>query len=129
MLGIKVLYITQMTELLPLIIEPNSLLHQVSDDVELVNDDLRIFMDNMLFSMHHYEGVGLAAVQVGVLKKVIVIEIDPELANGIPQPMFLINAKILNCSKEIKEFKGEASVSIRKGKKIVAYDYAITLAW
>lgn len=31
--------------------------------------------------------------------------------------------------KEIKEFKGEASVSIRKGKKIVAYDYAITLAW
>lgn len=31
--------------------------------------------------------------------------------------------------KEIKSFKGESSVSIRKGKKIVAYDYAITLSW
>jgi activator of HSP90 ATPase len=31
--------------------------------------------------------------------------------------------------KEIKSFKGESSVSIRKGKKIVSYDYAITLSW
>ena len=31
--------------------------------------------------------------------------------------------------KEIKNFKGESSVSIRKGKKIVAYDYAITVSW
>ena len=94
-----------MAEILPLVIEPNQLLHRVSSDVEAVDDVTREVMGSMLLSMYHYKGVGLAAVQVGILKRIIVIDVGEEHSQGIPQPMFLINASILNLSKEIKDFK------------------------
>ena len=61
---------------LPLIIAPNPLLKQVSKPVDKIDDALRNFMKDMVSTMYAEEGVGLAAVQVGVLKRILVIDVD-----------------------------------------------------
>lgn len=83
-----------MPKLLKLIVEPNKLLHQKSTTVEIVDDSVRALMDDMLYTLRYYKGFGLAAVQIGVLKKVIVIDIPSE------QPIYMVNAKIIESSDE-----------------------------
>ena len=61
---------------LPLVIEPDPLLHLVSDIVDEVDDSIRLLMADMLATTRHNKGIGLAAIQVGVRKKVIIIDID-----------------------------------------------------
>ena len=60
---------------LPLIIAPNPLLKKVSKPVDKIDDALRNFMKDMVSTMYAEEGVGLAAVQVGVLKRILVIDV------------------------------------------------------
>ena len=70
---------------LPLVYAPNPLLKKISKPVEKVDDDLRKFMDDMLHTMYAEQGLGLASVQVGVLKRVLVMDSDwnQESAQGI----------------------------------------------
>ncbi len=63
---------------LPLIIAPDPLLKKISKPVLEVNDELREFMKAMLNTMYKENGIGLASVQVGVLKRVLVMDIDYE---------------------------------------------------
>jgi peptide deformylase len=103
--------------ILPIILFPNPLLKQTSKPVEKVDDNLRKLMDNMLQTMYADKGVGLAAVQVGVLKRVLVMDveynIEEEECDGHhhghhhhhheihnQKPMFLINPEIIQSSKE-----------------------------
>ena len=58
--------------------EPNKILRQISLPVEEVNDEVRKLMDDMLETMYAAPGIGLAAVQIGILKRVIVIDITKE---------------------------------------------------
>ena len=58
--------------------EGDEILKKKSREVEVVDDKIRELMDDMVETMHKYEGVGLAAVQVGILKRVIVIDIYDE---------------------------------------------------
>ncbi|WP_339040393.1 peptide deformylase [Candidatus Lariskella endosymbiont of Hedychridium roseum] len=92
--------------LMNIILEPDPRLHCKSEDVEIVDDALRSFMDDMLFTMKENNGIGLAAVQVGVLKKVIVVDItrsdDSVPVDGMP--MFLVNAKVIKCSNDKSSF-------------------------
>ena len=53
--------------------EGDEILSKVSREVEEVNDKIRELMDDMMDTMHKFNGVGLAAPQVGVLKRVIVL--------------------------------------------------------
>ena len=53
--------------------EPDPILRKKSDEVSKVDNDIRALMDNMLETMYQAPGIGLAAPQVGILKKVIVI--------------------------------------------------------
>ena len=78
--------------------EGDEILKKKSRQVEEINDKIQELIDDMLETMYKANGVGLAAVQVGVLKQVVVIDIDD--GNG---PLILINPKI------IKE-KGEQEV-------------------
>ena len=55
--------------------EPNKILRQKSLSVEKVNDEIRKLMDDMLETMYAAPGIGLAAIQVGVPQRVIVIDI------------------------------------------------------
>ena len=72
-----------------IIIEPDPILRKKSDLIENVNDDLRKLLDDMLETMYSAPGIGLAAVQVGILKQLIVIDLSK---NGEKKnPLFFIN--------------------------------------
>lgn len=58
--------------------EQDEILRKKSREVEVVDDKIRELLDDMVDTMHKYNGVGLAAVQVGVLKRVIVIDLYDE---------------------------------------------------
>ena len=80
-----------------IIIEPDPILRKKSEKLEKVDDELRGLLDDMLETMYAAPGIGLAAVQVGILKRLIVIDIskDKEKKN----PLFLINPEIISSSK------------------------------
>lgn len=71
--------------------EGDEILKKVSRPVENVDEKLQILIDDMIETMHKFNGVGLAAVQVGVLKRVVVIHIDYEK----DEPLILINPEII----------------------------------
>ena len=79
-----------------IVIEPDPILRKKSATLEKVDDELRILMDDMLETMYAAPGIGLAAVQVGILKRLIVIDIskDKEKKN----PLFLVNPQIISQS-------------------------------
>ena len=80
--------------------EGDEILSKKSREVEKIDERLLDLIDDMIETMHKYNGVGLAAVQVGILKRVIVIDIDD--GNG---PIVLINPVILETkgSREVEE--------------------------
>jgi peptide deformylase len=74
--------------------------------VEAVNDNVRKFMDDMLETMYADHGVGLAANQVGVLQRIIVLDLKDDDDNERPKgfyPLFLANPEILETSEEMVE--------------------------
>lgn len=78
----------------------DEILRKKSREVEVVDDKIRELLDDMLETMHKYNGVGLAAPQVGVLKRVIVID----LYDG-NEPLKLVNPVILKAKgkQEVEE--------------------------
>ena len=58
--------------------EPNQLLRQVSRPVEKVSQEIQNLMDDMLDTMYSANGIGLAAIQIGVPKRIIVIDIGKD---------------------------------------------------
>jgi peptide deformylase len=76
----------------PILTVPNAVLKQVSTPVETVDDELRALMDDMLETMYAAPGIGLAAVQVGVPKRVIVMDLARE--DEPPQPRCFVNPEI-----------------------------------
>ena len=81
---------------LDVLIYPDENLATVCQPVEKVDDELRQFIDDMFETMYQHEGIGLAAPQVNVLKRVITIDIEGDKANQI----VLINPEILESSGE-----------------------------
>lgn len=78
--------------------EASAVLKQVSRPVERVDDDLRAIMDDMLDTMYAAPGIGLAAIQVGVPKRVIVMDLAREGEDK--QPRYFVNPEILWASNE-----------------------------
>ena len=76
--------------------EPDPFLRQISKKVENVNDELRKLMDDMLETMYAAPGIGLAAIQVGVPKRVIVMDISKDKEK---KPLYFVNPKIIVRSK------------------------------
>ena len=80
-----------------IITEPNTLLRKISEPVEKIDNNLKSFMKDMIETMYEAPGIGLAAVQLGILRRVIVIDISKDENKN---PLFIVNPKILNISKE-----------------------------
>tara|TARA_Y100000768_G_scaffold386543_1_gene375207 strand:+ start:1933 stop:2457 length:525 start_codon:yes stop_codon:yes gene_type:complete len=80
-----------------IVIEPDPILRQKSENLEKIDDELRRLLDDMLETMYSAPGIGLAAVQVGILKRLIVIDISKEKEKK--NPLFLINPEIISKSK------------------------------
>jgi peptide deformylase len=88
---------------------PNPVLKQRSLPVERVDDELRRLMDDMLETMYDAPGIGLAAVQIGVPKRVIVMDIAQREAGpdgeATRAPRFFVNPEILEASEELKPWE------------------------
>ena len=72
--------------------EPNKLLRQVSEPVKKVGDEERKLMDDMLDTMYAAPGIGLAAIQIGVPKRIIVMDISRD--ENKKEPMYFVNPVI-----------------------------------
>ena len=79
---------------------PHPILKKKAVRVETVDDDLRRFLDDMLETMYESNGCGLAAPQVGVSQRIVVIDIAHE--DEEPQPIYMVNPEIVWKSEETK---------------------------
>jgi peptide deformylase len=87
----------------PILTAPDPRLKAVSTDVEKVDDEIRRLIDDMAASMYDADGIGLAAIQIGVPKNVIVMDLDQK--SGQKNPRAFINPKILWASEELATFE------------------------
>ena len=87
----------------PILTAPDPRLKAVSKDVETVDSAIRALIDDMTDSMYAADGIGLAAVQIGVPKRVLVIDLDQK--EGRKNPVAYINPKILWASEEMATFE------------------------
>ena len=78
--------------------EPDKLLRQVSQSVEKVGDLERELMKDMLDTMYTAKGIGLAAIQIGVPKRIIVLDISKE--ENKKNPMYFVNPIIIKKNDE-----------------------------
>ena len=78
--------------------EPNKVLRQVSLPVEKVGNEERQLMDDMLETMYHAKGIGLAAIQIGIPKRIIVMDIGNKEKKK--EPMYFVNPIIKNKNSE-----------------------------
>ena len=77
-----------------IIVEPNKILRQVSKPVETVNETEQKLMDDMLDTMYAAKGIGLAAIQIGIPKRIIVMDISKNEDKN--EPMYFVNPIIKN---------------------------------
>ena len=112
--------------LLPILTAPDPRLKKKSQPVDSVDPGLRQLMDDMMETMYAAPGIGLAAPQVGVLKRLIVLDIDREdVKTG---PLFMANPEIIEASDEDLTYE-EGCLSVpehysdvsRPGKVVVRY--------
>ncbi len=80
-----------------IIIEPDPILRKKSKSLEKVDNELRKLMDDMLETMYSAPGIGLAAVQIGILKRLIVIDLSS--GDQKKNPLYLVNPEIIFRSK------------------------------
>ena len=78
--------------------EPDPFLRQKSTPVEQVDDEIRSLMDDMRETMYAAPGIGLAAVQIGVPKRVIVIDLSKDSEKR--DPMYFVNPEIIKKSED-----------------------------
>ena len=89
--------------------EPDPFLRQKSLKVEEVNDEIRELMDDMLETMYHAPGIGLAAIQIGVPKRVIVMDLSRDQEEK--KPLYFVNPEIItNSNNEASYEEGCLSV-------------------
>ena len=81
--------------------EGDEILKKKSRDVEVIDEKILTLIDDMIETMHKYNGVGLAAVQVGILKRIIVIDLYDD--NG---PIAMINPVIIKTKGEVEVDEG-----------------------
>ena len=129
-------------KILPLVIAPDPLLKKISNPVEKIDDEIRQLMRDMVQTMYFEKGIGLAAVQVGVLKRILVMDLDYETEDhnhhdhhhcgGIHvkncNPRYFVNPEIVEVSDEKSSynegclsFPGSRSEVFRPKKVKVQY--------
>ncbi|MDA9569098.1 peptide deformylase [Candidatus Pelagibacter sp.] len=87
----------------PILTEPNKLLRQISKPVENVGDEERKLMDDMLDTMYAAPGIGLAAIQIGIPKRIIVMDISRD--EDKKEPRYFVNPVIKNKNSETSKYE------------------------
>ena len=117
--------------ILPIIEAPDPRLKTVSTPVDTVDDALRALIDDMFETMYDAPGIGLAAIQVGVPSRVLVIDLqerDEETDATIRNPMVFINPEILETSTEMSVYN-EGCLSVPEQYADVERPAVIRARW
>ena len=93
----------------PILTEPNKILRQVSQPVDSVGDEERKLMKDMLETMYDANGIGLAAIQIGVPKRIIVMDLSKD--GEKKEPRYFVNPIIKN-KNEKKNTYEEGCLSV-----------------
>ncbi|HGE71536.1 TPA: peptide deformylase [Candidatus Poribacteria bacterium] len=92
----------------------NPVLRKVAEPVTEINDEIKKIVNDMLDTLYASEGVGIAAPQIGVSKRIIIIDTNPTEASV--KPLVIINPEIVEVSGEIKEQEGCLSIPDVRGE-------------
>jgi len=95
--------------ILPILEAPDPRLRTISTPVETIDDDLQTLIDDMFETMYDAPGIGLAAIQVGVPKRILVIDLqepesDEEDAKPVRNPLVFINPQVLDGSEQLSVY-------------------------
>ena len=86
-----------------IITEPNKILRQISKNVDKVGKEEQQLMDDMLETMYDAKGIGLAAIQIGIPKRILVMDISKNEEKN--DPMYFVNPIIKNKNKELSTYE------------------------
>ena len=90
---------------------PDPILKEVSEPINKVDSKTQSLLDDMLETMYEAPGIGLAAVQVGIPLRLVVIDVSWNKEDGNKDPKFLINPKIVRKSEKLSSYE-EGCLSI-----------------
>jgi peptide deformylase len=117
--------------ILPIIEAPDPRLKVVSTAVDVVDDAVRSLIDDMFETMYDAPGIGLAAIQVGVAQRILVIDLqekNEETDETIRNPMVFINPEILEESEELTVYN-EGCLSVPEQYADVARPSVVRAQW
>lgn len=108
-----------------ILIHPDPRLKKVCDPVTEITPELRLLAADMLETMYDAPGIGLAAPQVGVMKRVLVMDC---IKNGPPEPMVLINPEVVWACEDVSVYE-EGCLSIPDQYAEVKRPAEVTVRW
>ncbi|MDU8929509.1 peptide deformylase [Alisedimentitalea sp. MJ-SS2] len=111
----------------PILIHPDPRLKKVCDAVPDLSDDLRKLADDMLETMYDAPGIGLAAPQIGVTQRLIVLDCIKEEGES-PRPLIMFNPEVTASSDEISTYE-EGCLSIPDQYAEVKRPAEVTVKW
>ena len=111
----------------PILIHPDPRLKTRAEEVSEVTEELRTLADDMLETMYDAPGIGLAAPQIGVMKRVLVMDCVKEEGEA-PRPMVLLNPVVTWASEELSSYE-EGCLSIPEQYADVERPAEVKVAW
>lgn len=111
----------------PILIHPDPRLKKTCAEVDDLNDDLRALADDMLETMYDAPGIGLAAPQVGVLSRLIVLDCVKEEGEA-PRPLVMFNPRVVAASEETSVYE-EGCLSIPEQYGEVRRPAEVEVTW
>jgi peptide deformylase len=111
----------------PILLHPDPRLKKVCAPVSDLDDDLRRLADDMLETMYDAPGIGLAAPQVGVAKRLIVLDCVKE-EGAAPRPLVMFNPEVVSASDEVSVYE-EGCLSIPDHYAEITRPEAVDVAW
>ena len=109
----------------PILIHPDPRLKKLCDPIDEITPEIRKLAEDMLETMYDAPGVGLAAPQVGVTKRILVMDC---IKDGPPEPMVLINPELVWASEEASTYE-EGCLSIPDQYANVDRPASVTIRW
>lgn len=110
-----------------ILILPDPILRKVAEPIAAVDDSVRSLAKDMLATMYDAPGIGLAAPQIGVLKRIVVCDINTG-EDQEPAPMILINPEVVSRSEETRVYE-EGCLSIPDYTEDVTRPAAVKVAY
>ncbi|MCI2399739.1 peptide deformylase [Aliiroseovarius subalbicans] len=111
----------------PILIHPDPRLKKVCDAVPDLSDELRVLADDMLETMYDAPGIGLAAPQIGVIQRLIVLDCVKE-EGAAPQPLVMFNPEIIRSSDDTSVYE-EGCLSIPEQYAEVTRPAEVGVRW